>query len=321
MARSELEDAGRLKWYECQMAVDGKMRYKLPLSASIPLIQTQIALSQCARSAGGAAAQAGCSMEAYLTPGSCLYYQCFQEHALARCAASNMLTTDSQEKYFAGEEAECARRFKWDMTDMNGCAFSHPHMSPCVQMPGVGHAAGTCPYVPPSGLTKLQLAGIIVAACSLAIVALSMTVGQCFYRNAKRGAKAETSRLLEEEGGQPLDGSQGGPYRVENPAYAEHLSSPGRAIGDRRSQRGNRARMSTGGSSMHGSGSEGSQSDDYRGGGEERFEVGAGRGALGHTLRTPPRSGWAAPAPSGIGSLQGGASRQQGRAGAVPGAG
>lgn len=131
-----------------------------------------------------------------MTPGSCMYYHCFEEHTLARCAAQGMLTTAKKARYFGKEEPACSRRYTYDLSEMNACAFEHPHMAGCAQMPGVGTAAGTCPYVPPQGLSHLQLIGIIVASGCLGMVLIAVTVGQCSYRQAKRGAKAETNRLL-----------------------------------------------------------------------------------------------------------------------------
>lgn len=257
-------------------------------------------------------------MEAYMSPGSCLYYHCFQEHALARCAAEGMLVTAQDDSYFGGELPACARRFRWELSDMNQCMYSHPHTAPCVQMPGVGTAAGTCPFVPQKGLTRMQLVGIIVAASSLGVVLVAMAVGQCLYKQQKRGARAETNRLLVDgASGAGVGGAYGDADASGDRVYplTPDKSSRHHLPGSHRSHRSGRSRLSTGDSSVRESASEGSQSDSQRGGSEryDSYSQG-GRGyGVGRALRTPPRKGWAAPAAAGLGSLQGGDANLRGR--------
>lgn len=170
-------------------------------------VGTILALAQCrfgSLANDSSTASGHCSRTSSMSPGSCAYYACFDLMAQFTCLGTGLIWDRATWEAFQPGVPECFADQVHLPEDVFACVWRGQHMANCTELPGIGAAAGTCPYRPATDLSDSERDGITIAIV-LGVVGVIVTGVAAF---ALRGARAkqwsERSRAWR-QGGAELD--------------------------------------------------------------------------------------------------------------------
>jgi len=164
-------------------------------SDAVALIQKLAVCAVGSADNSSATATGSCGRDSSASsPGSCAYYACFDLAAQVGCLAGGLVWDRATWNAFRGGAPACYARQTYLSEDIFACVWAAAHTADCAVLPGVGDAAGTCPYRPTHGLKAGERDGITLAVVFGAVGIIVVGVSGFALRSARARQEVERSR-------------------------------------------------------------------------------------------------------------------------------